>query len=144
MSGSRDKNRARKRGTRNNHWWVDASPRNDGTTQWALIGPTLELERTGTVPTLNKPHVDSTFGEASAVLEALMHVPENATLFTDSLSLVRSVRNPKGRHHIGGRAGEVADRARTRSVRLAWARRTRPGMLNAHRAATRSKKGEKR
>ena len=144
MSGSRDKNRAQTRAIRNNHWWVDASPRDDGTTQWALIGPTLGLERTGTVPTLNKPHVDSTFGEASAVLEALMHVPENATLFTDSLSLVRSVKNPKGRHHVGGRAGEVADRAQARSVRLAWARRTTAGMRNAHRGATRTEKGKKR
>ena len=117
-------------------WAVDTSVPEHGDAHWALADPGGRIAASGRVAVRRTPAPDSTHAEASGVLNALLTVPEGAQLLTDALEVARAVASRKRRAEIGGRAGEIADRAAERGVRLRWTRRTNALLRTAHRAAT--------
>ena len=117
-------------------WAVDTAIPEHGDAHWALADPRGRIAAAGRVAVQRTPAPDSTHAEASGILNALEAVPEGAKLLTDALSVARAVASQTRRAEISGRAGEIADRAAARGVRLRWARRTNALLRAAHRAAT--------
>ena len=116
-------------------WAVDATTARDGTTWWAIVDETGTTVHTGSAATRFVPGTDSTRSEAKAILDAAATIPEGDRLLTDALQVVRSARDHRARHQIGGLAGEIADMLREHRVRLSWASRRNRLVRAAHRAA---------
>ena len=116
-------------------WAVDAHVGPDGVAGWALVDRAGAAQAGGTVDLVQRPANDSAQAEASAILQALRHVPRGETLLTDAHYVASEMRNPKARGQISGRIGEIQDRARERGIKIRWARRTHRQIRAAHRAA---------